>query len=196
MPMADGTMKTYWRCARYKDLKCSFRAHSVGVAVVSRISVHNHPVNIAFMEKAKEQEKLRDSALSGSSPHVVFSGILANCSSQAAVVLPTTNSMERTVQRIQEIRDENNRIISLPTSREEIVIPEKFSKNIKGEDFVLYDSGPTNDRMIVFGTRANLRKLVNNLNWYMEGTFSSSPALFAQLFTIHFLENRTAFPMV
>lgn len=195
-PMVDGTIKTYWRCVRYKDLKCPFRAHTVGGKVVSRFAEHNHPVNSALMEKAEEQEKLRESALSGNSPHVVVSTLLANCSSQAAVVLPTKSSMKRNVQRVQEVRDANNRVIRLPNTREEILIPEKFSKTIKGDEFILYDSGASNNRMIVFGTRENLRKLAHHRDWYMDGTFSSSPALFAQLFTIHFLENRSAFPMV
>lgn len=194
-PMADGTLKTYWRCSRYKDLKCHFRLHTIANAVVKTFLEHNHPANSALVEKEEKLQELREAAHSRESPHVIVSDLLANSSPPGAVSLPSKSSMKRTVQRRQEIRDEENQVIRLPNSREEIM-PEKFCKTIAGESFLLYDSGPTEDRILVFGTKANLRRLARHNNWYMDGTFSSAPALFAQLYTIHYLEDRTAFPMV
>lgn len=194
--MADGSIKTYWRCSRYKDLSCPFRAHTVEGSVVKKISVHNHAVNKAYLEKEEALGDLREKALTRETPHVIASSILAHCSSQAAVVLPTKNSLKRSVQRIQSVRDENNQLLPNPRSPEEIVIPPKFTKTIAGDPFVLFDIGSANDRIIVFGTSENIGRLVLNKDWYMDGTFASCPTLFYQLFTIHYLENRTAFPMV
>lgn len=138
----------------------------------------------------------REKALTRETPHVIASDVLAHCSSQAAVVLPTKNSLKRSVQRIQSVRDENNQVLPNPRTPEEIVIPPKFTKTIAEDPFVLFDIGSADNRILVFGTSENIGRLVLNKNWYMDGTFASCPNLFYQLFTIHYLENRTAFPMV
>ena len=50
---------------------------------------------------------------------------------------------------------------------------------------MLYDSGPTMDRIIILGTQKNLEVLKNSQNWFSDGTFKSCPKLFSQLYTIH-----------
>lgn len=49
--MADGSIKTYWHCSRYKDLSCPFRAHTVAGIVVKKISVHNHALTKPILRK-------------------------------------------------------------------------------------------------------------------------------------------------
>jgi hypothetical protein len=53
------------------------------------------------------------------------------------------------------------------------------------KDFVNWDSGRANDRIILFSTDANFETLGSCEHWFADGTFTSSPALFDQFLVIH-----------
>lgn len=83
-----------------------------------------------------------------------------------------------------------------------------------GEQFLLYDSRDSEssssedtdgedeeeqeppDRVMVFATRTNLRRLGRSDTWFLDGTFSVVALLFTQLFTIHGMVKDHAFPFV
>lgn len=56
---------------------------------------------------------------------------------------------------------------------------------ISGQNFLLFDSGPNVNRVVVFGTEAALQLLVDNTDWFADGTFKSAPSIFEQLYTVH-----------
>jgi hypothetical protein len=47
-----------------------------------------------------------------------------------------------------------------------------------------------------FGTVQNLSLLERNTNWFIDGTFKVSPAIFCQVFTIHVLIGKAILPIV
>ncbi len=50
----------------------------------------------------------------------------------------------------------------------------------------MFDSGPTNHRILIFSTQQNLHYLAESTSTYSDGTFSAAPGrLFNQLYTIH-----------
>ncbi|CAF0961397.1 unnamed protein product [Brachionus calyciflorus] len=65
-----------------------------------------------------------------------------------------------------------------PEILSEIEVPDWLKMSLKNEDFLFYDSGPSDmDRFLIFGTRQNL-KLVEYANIFCDGTFSVAPKLF------------------
>ena len=52
--------------------------------------------------------------------------------------LPQLKSVKRTIRNYKSISNEN---CGSPTCAAEIVIPEKYKTSLKGEPFLLYDSG-------------------------------------------------------
>lgn len=74
-------------------------------------------------------------------------------------------------------------------------MPEEFTVTKRGEKFLLHDSGPEKDRMLVFGTPTSLGWLRSNTLAY-DGTFKTSPEQFAQIFSVHALRNGTCMPCV
>ena len=66
-------------------------------------------------------------------------------------------------------------------------IADPFNVSSTGEPFVHYDNGREN-RIIIFGTRGSLDFLQNSENWFMDGTFSTVPPQFPQLYTVHGLQ--------
>ncbi|KAK4872010.1 hypothetical protein RN001_016134 [Aquatica leii] len=53
----------------------------------------------------------------------------------------------------------------------------------------MYDSGPADDRLLIFCTRKNLQVLARTANWYADGTFKTVPHFFHQLYTLHVYVN-------
>ena len=52
----------------------------------------------------------------------------------------------------------------------------------------MYDNGRP-DRILLFGTDEGFRFLSNSQDWFLDGTFKSSPVQFMQLYTVHGLTN-------
>ncbi|CAF1028088.1 unnamed protein product [Brachionus calyciflorus] len=83
-----------------------------------------------------------------------------------------------------------------PSSLAEILIPEPLQFTIKGENFLLYDSGNMDyERFFIFGTRKNLEIFENN-HIFCDGTFKVCPKLFVQLYTMHALVEGCPVPVL
>lgn len=61
---------------------------------------------------------------------------------------------------------------------------------------MLFDSGPEENRILIFSTRRNLQYLSQSLHWYADGTFKTVPLLFHQLYTVHWLKENASVPLV
>ena len=66
-----------------------------------------------------------------------------------------------------------------------------------GRSFLLYDNGvDADERMLIFATIENLRRLSEATTWYMDGNFAMAPNLFAQLYVIKAGFGESALPAV
>lgn len=108
-----------------------------------------------------------------------------NLPTNVAAHMPNMLSMKRTLQR--------ERAKKLPTNPESIEdlleIPGEFRVTKNGEDFLMYDSFEdrtwnSNDRVIMYSTNDNLRRLSRSATWYLDGTFKVVPSIFFQIFVI------------
>lgn len=97
-----------------------------------------------------------------------------------AAALPKTKSMAQTIRRRRVIQN----IPPARTSLADSVIPDNL-KNI-GDDvkFLLYDSGPGSNRILIFSAKRNLELLRCVDVLLMDGTFDIVPPLFSQLYTV------------
>ena len=67
------------------------------------------------------------------------------------------------------------------------ILPPEYKKTAKGEQFLLYDSGPEVERILIFGTQQNLEMLQLSQVWLADGTFKTAPTLFTQVYVVHAL---------
>ena len=102
----------------------------------------------------------------------------------AKTLLPPEKSLKRTCQRARPAR-------ANPTSLLDLVIDQNI-KNLGGKEFLIYDSVPGSDRILMFGTEENKHILTISSIWMADGTFKTVPSLFAQLYTIHGLAQGSA----
>ncbi|GAB0091353.1 hypothetical protein DMENIID0001_061870 [Sergentomyia squamirostris] len=80
----------------------------------------------------------------------------------------------------------------VPDLLEKLEFAEEDTITSKGENFLLFDSGPGKGRTLIFATNSNLQFLADNRNWAADRTFKVVPILFYQLYTIHALvENKS-----
>lgn len=75
-------------------------------------------------------------------------------------------------------------------------IPINFQLTSDGKKFLLYDNHDSRNRILIFSTRENLELMVNSAHWLADGTFSTVPVRFTQLYTIHCVKNSDVMPAV
>ncbi|XP_050406180.1 uncharacterized protein LOC126821734 [Patella vulgata] len=83
---------------------------------------------------------------------------------------------------------------ALPQTRNDIQLPDSYTKTTSGDDFLLHAAA--DNRFLVFSTQENLYHLANADTIYCDGTFSMSPTLFTQIYTIHAFVHNKMFPLV
>lgn len=82
-----------------------------------------------------------------------------------------------------------------PISRNGFIIPDNYTVTMSGEQFLLFDSGMDDeDRILIFGTNRMVQLMAQYQHWFIDGTFSVSPDIFYQLFTVHVLVQETVVP--
>ena len=87
------------------------------------------------------------------------------------------------------------RLPKLPTTSAEIHLVDQWRHTNSGADFVLVEDG-ADDKIIAFGTSANLRLLSEATTYFMDGTFHVAPSQFYQLFIIHVFKFDCMIPVV
>ena len=70
----------------------------------------------------------------------------------------------------------------------EIVIPNKYKQymmnNGERENFLIDNSGQSDDRILIFGRESWTKHLLDSSVWYADGTFRLAPPLFTQVYVI------------
>ena len=93
--------------------------------------------------------------------------------------LPTLENLKKTIQR------EGKKVLPPnPTHIDDLMeIPDILQRTATGDNFLLCDSRDDEDyeleyRIIIFGTRNNLKLLLNSDIWFVDGTFQVVPSIF------------------
>ncbi|ODM88747.1 hypothetical protein Ocin01_17935 [Orchesella cincta] len=152
----QGAAKNSWCCTEKRNSKCRGRAYTANNEVLRVCDEHNHAPDAAVIEAKDVRSKIK----------------------MAAVTLP----IKRTIRK-DRVKSQNSHPV--PTSLLALHIPAQYQQTTKRENFLLFDSGPCSDRMLIFGTMGNLHHMQHSPDWYADGTFKVAPELFDQLYTIH-----------
>lgn len=86
--------------------------------------------------------------------------------------------------------------MSCPTNSYDMVIPEKYSMSVTGEKCIQFDSGASDNRIIIFNIQKNLDLMVTCDHLYADGTFKTALPLLQQVFTIHAITYNNVLPTV
>lgn len=168
---------------RNSDKKCPaklVRKKILGVFTYSMKGSHNHmidPRDEKVEEVKAKQVKLAQTT--SMSTREIVAASKAGQSRDTLAVLPSDSAMSNKIRK-QRTGDHP----TIPDKLEKLTLPDKYTTSAEGEDFVLLDSGPNPDRFIMFSTKTNMDFLTTCDSIHMDGTFSTCPALFNQLYVI------------
>lgn len=98
--------------------------------------------------------------------------------------IPSSQQLKHKINRIRSIAN----VPKNPKDLSELNFTDEMINTAKGESFLLYDSGAyeeVQERIVIFATQKNIDFLAQCTEIYMDGTFSVTPPLFTQLYTIH-----------
>lgn len=154
---------------------------------------HNHEGIPVKLEVSKMVNSIKQQAKdSKDPPRLLISRAATVLSNEASTSCPSVSSLSRT---IRHCRSREHAGPSVLTSLEELVIPDKYQKTNKGEQFMLWDS-EDEGRIILFATRRHIEFLTSSQEWFVDGTFKIAPPLFCQLFTFHGNINGSYYPLL
>lgn len=168
----------------YKSMKCPGRLiRYLNAPEANQIKVtkeHTHIGDGRMLGKATAMITLkRKSTESIDRGRTVVAKLNENMDVATAASLPSTKSMMQTVRREREDSD----LPKNPKSLHDLEIPESF-KTINGKLFLLHDSGPGPNRILMYSTAENLELLKRADVMAIDGTFDIVPPLFEQLYTV------------
>lgn len=183
----------YWKCTEYRKAKCTGRLNVMDGHII-KSSDHNHVPDQAKLQTRVVLNKIKERAqLTKESTHQIVAESTTSLSSAVCGQLPSIKLIKRTIQRT---RHHSDNPLPNPINLAELVIPEKLTRTINHMPFLLYDSGPSHDRILLFSTQRNLDLMTQCEHWYADGTFKSAPQLFTQIYTIHVLKYDDVIPTV
>jgi len=102
------------------------------------------------------------------------------------------STLKRTIQLVRQ----KEKAAPANPSNFESIIPNQYRYNSNGELFLKFDNGPTESRILIFTTQQNLDFMSECDNWFCDGTFSVTPPIFTQLYTIHGVYYSNVIPSV
>ena len=174
---------THWLCE--KRGVCNAIIHTQGTEIVKLTNEHLHAPDEQAVSccLTKISIKRRARGSQDSSHHIVGERVVTLFEGTAAK-LPKLDSLKRTIQhqRVQQMAAPVQ-----PARLEELVLPADYQQTAKGEQFLLYDSGPETQRILIFWTQRNLEMLRLSEYWLADCTFKTAPSFFTQVYVVHAL---------
>ncbi|CAF1103796.1 unnamed protein product [Rotaria sp. Silwood1] len=179
----ESSNKVIWCCRNYRHNNCRGRLHTINDQVVQTVGEHNHEPNHSSGEIIEARTKMTYAAKQTvNTTHDIVADGVSKLSDHAVASLPNLKNIKRTVRRI---RQKHQNPFPLPTNRDSLVIDPLFMKTNRNRTFLQFDSGPIDQRMLIFTTKKQLKILENGNYIYLDGTFDVVPELYFQLYTIH-----------
>jgi hypothetical protein len=174
---------TTWRCEQNKTTKCKGRLRQIGDNM-NTIIEHNHAPNHDRAEgRIAKSGMYAQATVTGLPARTVWNTTTATTSAGGIMNVPNITSFSRSMSRKRKI---NYLPYPIPQTLADINLPSELMNTMRGERFLLHDSGPhDSERIFVFATDDNLVALQSCQYIFADETFKIVSALFEQLWTIH-----------
>lgn len=190
-------VKSRWQCTRRPECKASLRV-SHDETEWTAVGNHSHLPDWGRVKAVRERKRLLDAARANPHipPAVLTQGSIGRVDSETRIALPSEKTLKRSIQRVRREGQPE-----LPRTMEELVaIPDQYA-SLNGEKFLQYDSKEEDEegnhgRVLIFASAGGLRDLSGSKYWLGDGTFKSSPAIAAQLYTLHYTKFDSTLPAV
>ncbi len=162
---------------------------------IARKTDHNHVASPSKIEAKKFVQQIREKALtSNEMPRQI---ILSSQVQLPVFAAPTIPSYQCSLRTINRKRQGAQVSIPKPKTLSELGdLPSPLTVTCDGQNFLYFDSGKSDERILVFATLPAIDLLNGRSTWHCDGTFSVSPDVFYQVYTIHGVIEDTLIPLV
>jgi hypothetical protein len=126
---------------------------------------HNHIQDLEDIEKREIIQNIKNTAVSTQNTTVRILADSLIPTPSVSLKLPKLKFLKRTIQRQRQIL---NKAPEYPENLQELIIPRELPITLKNEEFLLFDSSPSNDRILIFSTKFNLNQLSLSEHWYAD----------------------------
>ena len=138
---------------------------------VAQTHQHTHPGDPEGNDLLKARAGIKRSAKdTAEKTQNIITTNIAGLQENVLARLPNIETIRRDVRR--------NRLNNHPAVPDindtQFAIPQNYTVDVLGQQFVVYDNGRP-DRILLFGTDEGFRFLSNSQDWFLDGTFKSSP---------------------
>lgn len=176
---------TIWRCIKSQSCKCKATVKTAGDAVLGNGSPeHNHSGNVANALARKAVAQMKEHMTETiATPSASQGAVVVRLDGHVQMALPKKATLSRILRHHRQVKAmAANGGAALPPLPRDVNfdVPDRF------HNFLLHDSGPGDERILVFGDRQLLSAMGTAELWLADGTFKVVPTLFYQLYSIHF----------
>ena len=190
----------HWNCEKRSECKARITTNSDLSIVKPQNSseifdTHPHAPDMLRIEMLKGYTKMKERADQNSEENTrsIFAYGVETMTDSSIAKMPRIESIKRTI-RLHKSGPEK---LVNAASASDIEILERHKTTLKGEPFLLFDSGIGDaSRIIIFSTPKMFSILRESQSWLADGTFKVVPQQFYQLYTIHAEKDGYIFPCV
>lgn len=112
-------------------------------------------------------------------PRLLLAESLAGAPTEILAQMPNANAFSKAMRN-----ERKGNLPKAPKNLNDLVLTDV--RTTSGANFLFHDNGPNEkERIIIFATEQALKFLAKCDHWFMDGTVSSAPALFSQVYSIH-----------
>jgi hypothetical protein len=177
--------ETLWRCTKRETFKCKATLKTNNAVVIGTlVPEHTHSGNVANALARQAVGKMKTHMNENvATPSASQGAVIVNLAGHVQMAIPKRASLSRVLRRhrqMQQTAGRNGAALPPVPNDNNFDIPERFMP------FLLHDSGPGPNRILLFGDRELLGALARAQVWLADGTFKVVPTLFYQLYSIHF----------
>ena len=156
--------------------KAKVKVDSRKNTVVGRLHDHTHAPDATKTEAAKTVQKMKMKAVSTEeTAQQIISEACSQVTEEVGAKLAPLHHIRRNIRRQ---RQQTSHSRPLPLSAQELILTDVHTRTLDDQEFLLYDSGTFDKRILMFGTHKNLNFLGEASHWFLDGTFKTVPRIF------------------
>ena len=146
-----------------------------------QVNEHSHPCNPEKVAVVKSRAGMKRAASQTvEKTQNILTDNLAGLPEAVMAKMPNAETLRGDIRRQRRPND-----AEVPAFNDTMfAIPHPYTLSSTGEQFLLYDNQQL-DRILLSGTQQSIDYLGMCEYWFMDGTFSSSPVQFTQLYSVH-----------
>ncbi|CAF1526042.1 unnamed protein product [Adineta ricciae] len=177
------------------DLRCHSRLHTCIItnSILKPPTEHSCKSNAIAHEARVFSQQVAERALNTQeTPEAIITNCYKNMSDPSIARLPVRENIKRRIRILRQ----NNQLVKEPNDPKFLSVPNELTLTHRKERFLCSDTGPGDDRILIFASPEQLQILQTSEEFLVDGTFKVVPEIFYQLFIIHAVYRNYVVPVI